>query len=108
MIYIETVTLESGEAKALSEVVLGDRILTANMDGSLKGFSEVIAIPHADAQAKTTFARITTQGGKDIKMTPSHLVLAGDCNANLSLVQAGSVEAGQCMQTVDGQDQVII
>ena len=105
----ETVTLESGAAKALSEVVLGDRILTANMDGSLKGFSEVIATPHSGdaAKAKATFARIITQGGKDIKMTPSHLVLAGDCNANLSLVSAGSVEAGQCIQTVDGQDQVL-
>ena len=103
----ETVTLESGAAKPLSEVALGDRILTANMDGSLKGFSEVIATPHSGDASKALFARIITQGGKDIKMTPSHLVLAGDCNANLSLVGAGSVEAGQCIQTVDGQDQVL-
>jgi hypothetical protein len=104
----ETVQLEDGSVKALGEVQLGDRVLTAGLDGSLKGFSAVIAVPHAgEESARATFTQLATASGKDVRMTRSHLVLAGSCSLpSLPLVQAGSVQAGDCVQTVSGKEQV--
>jgi Hint module len=44
----ETVTLESGGSKVLSEVVLGDRVLTSDVAGDLS-YSEVSALGYSDA-----------------------------------------------------------
>jgi hypothetical protein len=104
----ETVQLQDGSVKALRDVQIGDRVLTAAMDGSIKGYSPVIAVPHAgDVSATATFVQLVT-AEKDIKMTADHLVLAGSCDAGtpLSLVQAGSVTAGQCLQTTSGKAPV--
>lgn len=91
----ETVQMEDGSIKALSEVQLGDRILTAALDGSIMGSSLVIAVPHAGDESVATFVHLTT-AETDVKMTPSHLVLAGSCAATspLALVQARSVQVG--------------
>ena len=104
----ETVQLEDGSVKALRDAQLGDRILTAELSGSIKGYSAVIAVPHAgDEGVRTTFAQLSTVSGKDVRMTRSHLVLAGSCSlSSLPLVQAGSVKAGDCVQTVSGKEQV--
>jgi len=104
----ETVQLEDGSVKALGEVQLGDRVLTAGLDGSLKGYSAVIAVPHAGEESvRATFSQLTIASGKDVRMTRSHLVLSGSCSLpSLPLVQAGSVQAGDCVQTVSGKEQV--
>ena len=104
----ETVQLQDGSVKALRDVQIGDHVLTAAMDGSVKGFSPVIAVPHAgDVSATASFVQLVT-AEKDVKMTADHLVLAGSCDAAapLSLVQAGSVTAGQCLQTTSGKAPV--
>ena len=104
----ETVQLQDGSVKALRDVQIGDRVLTAAMDGSVKGYSPVIAVPHAgDVSTTASFVQLVT-AEKDIKMTADHLVLAGSCDAGtpLSLVQAGSVTAGQCLQTTSGKAPV--
>ena len=104
----ETVQLQDGSVKALRDVQIGDRVLTAAMDGSVKGYSPVIAVPHAgDVSTTASFVQLVT-AEKDVKMTADHLVLAGSCDAAtpLSLVQAGSVTAGQCVQTTSGKAAV--
>jgi len=104
----ETVQLQDGSVKALRDVQIGDRVLTAAMDGSVKGYSPVIAVPHAgDVSTTASFVQLVT-AEKDVKMTADHLVLAGSCDAAtpLSLVQAGSVTAGQCLQTTSGKAAV--
>jgi len=106
----ETVELADGSIKALSEVQLGDRVLTASMDGAAKGYSPVIALPHAGEATKTaTFTQLTMASGADVRMTPDHLVLAGSCaaEAKLPLVQAGSVRVGDCLQTAAAGKQAV-
>lgn len=50
------------------QVRLGDQILTAQLDGSLGGFSEVIGLPHADeAHVLVAFIRLSTTG-MDVKV----------------------------------------
>jgi hypothetical protein len=78
------------------------------LDGSIKGYSAVIAVPHAgEDNVRATFSQLTTASGKDVRMTPSHLVLAGSSSlSNLPLVQAGSVRVGDCVQTASGKETV--
>jgi hypothetical protein len=105
----ETVELADGSIKAISEVQLGDRVLTASLDGTASGFSPVVAIPHAgDVSTKTTFTQLTMESGVDVRMTPDHLLLAGSCSATkLPLVQASSVRVGDCLQTAFASKQIV-
>ena len=76
----ETVTLESGGVKPISEVRAGDRVLAA--DASRRTlFSEVVFVPHGSNADKTVFTHITTTQGRDIKMTHTHILPAGACNS---------------------------
>jgi hypothetical protein len=98
--------MATGESRAISTVKVGDEIAVASMDGVFVGYSPVIAIPHAFNTIKATFAQISTVSGRDIKMTPNHLVLGGACSSSPSLVLAGSLKVGECVQTVSGSEMI--
>ncbi len=100
----ETITMESGETKLISEVVVGDRVLAFSTKTNSAVFSEVVSVPHAANNVDTTFAEIAT-ANSNIKMTPAHLLPAGTCGA-LSLMQAGEVKVGDCIYTVSGEQVV--
>ena len=100
----ETVMMATGESRAISAVQVGDEIAVASMDGTFAGYSPVIAVPHAANTIQTTFVQISTVSGRDIKMTADHLVQGGNCNAGLSLVHAGALKTGECVQTVSGAE----
>lgn len=101
----ETVSMQSGESKLISEIKVGDVVLASDMQGNTK-YSEVIAVPHGVNQITAHFSQIAT-AERDIKLTPDHLILSGACgSASMSLVQAGDVEIGACIMTVNGQQEV--
>jgi hypothetical protein len=103
----ETVTLESGETKPISEVRTGDRVLAA--DASRKTiFSEVVFVPHGSNADETVFTHITTTKGRDIKMTHNHILPAGACGSTSPPpdVYASSVTVGDCIITVSGMEEV--
>ena len=101
----ELVTLASGD-KHMSEVQIGDRILTVNAKGE-QIFSDVVFLPHGANQERTTFTVVTTENGRDLKMTNNHILPAGACAlSTLPLIAVGQVAAGDCVQTVDGREQV--
>jgi len=103
----ETVTLESGLTKLVSQVQIGDRLLAATSSGELV-FSAVVAVPHSANGEKALFQHLTTASGRDVKLTPLHLIANGPCGSStpFPLVQAANVLPGSCLQTVDGEDQV--
>jgi Hint module len=103
----ETVTLESGGVKPISEVRAGDRVLAADASRRTM-FSEVVYVPHASNADKTVFTHITTTQGRDIKMTHSHILPAGACGSTSLLpdVYASSVTVGDCIMTVSGMEEV--
>jgi len=98
---MDTVQLESGETKMLSEVQVGDRVLSADAQGTLS-YSDVVFLPHAANNKAATFVNIATEGGKALKATKTHLVqtCAGE------LTYAGALKAGDCLRTVDGEERV--
>ena len=103
----ETLSLESGEVRAISDVRVGDRVLAADAAGQ-NSYSDVVFVPHRANSDDALFTHITTASGRDIKMTPSHIILAGPCHssATLPLTYASSVSVGDCVMTVSGVDMV--
>ena len=103
----ETLHLESGEVRAISDVRVGDRVLSADAAGRTS-YSDVMVVPHRANSDDALFSHISTATGRDIKMTPSHIILAGPCHssASLPLTYASSVSVGDCVMTVSGEDMV--
>jgi hypothetical protein len=103
----ETLSLESGEVRAISDVRVGDRVLSADAAGRTS-YSDVVFVPHRANSDDALFTHITTASGRDIKMTPSHIILAGQCHSSvpLPLTYASSVSVGDCVMTVSGEDMV--
>ena len=97
--------MESGELKSISEVKVGDRILAANSAGKTV-FSNIVFVPHGANKESALFAHITTESGRDVKMTQNHILPAGMCGTSLSLVYASKVVVGDCIQTVSGEEKV--
>ena len=103
----ETVTIENGNTKAMVDVQVGDRVLTVNTKGE-QVMSEVAYLPHGRNEQRTTFAQVATESGRDLKMTMNHMLPAGACALpTLPLVAADQVAVGDCVQTVDGREQVV-
>ena len=104
----ELVTVESGETKSLAQVKVGDRVLAVNNKGE-QVFSDVVFLPHGANQERTTFTVVTTESGRDLKMTANHILPAGACAtpSALSVIAASQVKVGDCVQTVSGREQVV-
>ena len=104
----EYVTLVAGDFKSLSEVNIGDSILTMNALGQMV-FSDIVYLPHGHNQQRTTFTMITTETGRDLKMTMNHVIPAGDCAATfLPSIAANRLKVGDCVQTISGREQVVL
>jgi len=101
----ETVQMEDGTAKRIVELHVGDRILSADSEGKTR-FSAVVALPHEPNSMYAVLSHITTEQGKDIKLSGDHLILSGACGSALALVEAKTVVSGSCVLTVDGQEVV--
>ena len=107
----ETVTLESGETKMLFEVEVGDYVQVAIAGDASMRFAPVIYIPHERSNSmKSSFVSISTGSERSIRVTPSHLLMSGDCDSDEStfrLQYASRVTLGACLLTSEGKDTVI-
>lgn len=64
-----------GQRVPLSQVRVGDRILSLDMDSGKLVYSEVLLFLDRDPKQKKNYLRIRTKLGRTIKLTPSHLLL---------------------------------
>ena len=82
-------------------------MLTINIKGG-QVFSDVVYLPHGRNEQRATFAQVSTESGRDLKMTLNHMLPAGACVlSNLPYVAASKVVVGDCVQTVSGREQVV-
>ena len=93
-----TVQLASGATKVMADLQVGDSVLSADASGKLS-YSDVAFKPHAANAKAATFVKVTTESGKAVTATPTHLLVACDG----SLVQA---RAASCLRTVNGAEAV--
>ncbi|KAH8388480.1 hypothetical protein KR093_007627 [Drosophila rubida] len=68
-----TAQLESGALKPLSELAIGDRVLSVNSNG-LAVYSEVILFMDRNLEQMETFVQLHTDGGAVLTVTPAHLI----------------------------------
>jgi Hint module len=100
----ELVQKENGEYVAISEVRVGDRVLSASISG-LFTYADVIAVPHRKNDKEASFVVISTTS-VDIKLTPDHYLMAGVCGSEWNLQKASDVIVGSCLMTAYGPAQV--
>ena len=98
--------MENGQTKAISEVQVGDRILSADVQGKTS-FSDVVYVPHSANTIEAMFVVLTTESGRSVKMTTNHILPAGQCGAAMSVRRADAVSMGDCVMTVDGAEKVM-
>lgn len=101
----ETVRMQNGDVRPISEIQVGDVVLAADASGKTS-FSSVVYVPHGANEYSVNFVHITTSGLHDVKMTLNHIIPAGLCGSALPLVYASKVSAGDCIMTVTGQEVV--
>ena len=102
----EVVTLENGASKSIAEVQIGDRILSADVQGKTS-FSDVVYVPHGANTIEATFVVLTTESGRNVKMTTNHILPVGQCGAAMTVRRADAVSTGDCVMTVDGEEKVM-
>jgi len=101
----ESLTLISGETVPMDQVKIGDQVQVASFDGKMTTFSPVIAIPHPRGNSeKASFVHLTTETGRDIRMTRDHLVMGGVCGVPSTLKEASTLDIGNCLVTVQGEE----
>jgi len=80
----DTVELETGEARRLSDVSAGDRVLVVD-DQGIFTFDYVITFLHKDPTQRTVFHELETADGRRLTLTSDHLIysysLDGDSGA---------------------------
>jgi len=106
----ELLTLENGATKALSEVAVGDRVLTVDAQTGAYVYSDIVYLPHGKNTARATFTVLATEAGRDLKMTANHVLPAGACTSPttaLPAVAASTVAVGDCVETVSGRERVV-
>lgn len=74
-----TVQIATGETRLLSELRIGDQVLSMDNNGQLK-FSEVYMFLDRDEKQKREFIRLETEDGQTITATPSHLIYTWQTN----------------------------
>ncbi|KAI5723918.1 hypothetical protein M8J76_012723 [Diaphorina citri] len=70
-----TVTLDNHKTINITDLNIGDKVLTLNTITGEMEYSEVLLFLHRDPNLVHNFVQITTESGSLIKMTPSHLIL---------------------------------
>lgn len=93
----DVVTLESGAAKKLAYVEVGDKVLATDNNGALS-FSHVVALPRAANSKLASFVNVAIASGKSLKATKMYLLQTYDG----ALAYAGSLAVGDCLRTADG------
>lgn len=98
---------------SIDQVRVGDELLSVDESSGAMSYSPVVAVPHAHNTLATDFVHLSTDSGRDLKLTSSHLLpFVSSCKTSTStaaastLGQASAVKVGDCLVTEDGVDRV--
>lgn len=97
-----TVQVEGMGKVRFDQVRVGDRILTANVDGT-PAFAPVVMFLDKEKQTKTPvdYLKITLASGRQIEMTPKHKIYAGaTCCDRSSLKEARALKMGDTVHVM--------
>jgi Hint module len=63
-------------------------------------------MPHKSNKQRSLFVHISTESGRDVKVTKNHVLPSGACGSVLPLVYASQVHVGECIMTVSGEEKI--
>ena len=107
----EKVHLENQQTKPISDIAVGDRILSVSKIGQLV-YSDVIAIAHPKNDVLSRFIVLETASDYDLKLTEDHLIMSGSCRSDplslseMHLMKASAIDVGMCVQTTTGVSEI--
>jgi hypothetical protein len=87
------VTLESGDVVPMSQLEVGDKVLSIDSNGKLF-FDRVFRITHNDAEETRRYVVLSTEDGHRIEMAGNHYLHSGSCCELDSMVLAADVQEG--------------
>lgn len=101
----ETVELENGENKMISQATVGDRVLTYNPSTQHFKYADVVAVPHAKNDIYSQLIKIILVTSEELNVTPDHLIFAGPCeeDSTFALKKASSLQRGFCLMNKYGE-----
>jgi hypothetical protein len=107
----QTVEMEGGEMVQISDVQIGNRILSMNSGGEMV-YSDVVYLPHLKNNRQAVFISLSLSSSlPPIVATPDHLILAGPCDETkrmeFGLKKMSDIVPNMCIQTASGSDKVI-
>lgn len=73
-----TVRTSNGDIRKLSELRIGDNVLTLDQSTGQLVFSEVILFLDRNTRQRREFLRIYTKSGQSLTLTPAHMLLIGN------------------------------
>ncbi|GAB0086844.1 hypothetical protein DMENIID0001_010390 [Sergentomyia squamirostris] len=89
-----TVLTESGERRRLSELRIGERVLSVDGETGRPVFSEVMLFLDRNTEEERQFVHIETEDGTHVTVTPSHLLMNVDSTGRRNYVFADSIVEG--------------
>ena len=85
------VMLDTGNRKQMSDLEIGDVVLSVDADGNLQ-FSPVILFLDRDAKTRRQYYVVETESGVMLTVTPSHLIYADVSDSDVNDVSSNDVE----------------
>jgi hypothetical protein len=106
----ETVRMESGHVKPISDVVIGDRILAYSTKLGDFTYSPVVALLGRNQGGETDFMELWSSDGQSLTLTADHLIMSGMCGSAIQsfrLKQANAIVPGDCISAVNGEKRIV-
>lgn len=96
--------VEGGEKRQLSDLKIGDRILTYEPNSGRQEYSEVIMFLDRDAESRRQFISLITKSTQ-LRVTPQHLVMRATIDGQVESVFAARISSGDqlMIRSSDGQ-----
>lgn len=100
-----TVQTSEGVSKKLSDLKIGEQILSVDLNTFELKFSELLLFLHFNPDETRQFVHVTLKSGKTLTVTPTHLVLTGSLTKN-RIVFAGDLKPSDTMLTSDSKNKL--
>lgn len=101
-----TVQTSTGERRQLSDLQVGEKVLS--VDSTTKSFvySEVLMFLDWDPLQRREFLKFELASGRTLTVTPSHLLMTGSANSS-STVYAGKLDVGSKLLVSDSRNNLV-
>lgn len=101
-----TVQVSSGKRKKLSDLKVGEKVLSIDSSTQQLIYSEVLMFLDWDPQQRREFLKIQLKSGKTLTVTPSHLILTGTLNSTRT-VYADRLKIGSKLLVSDSLNNLV-